>query len=93
MPSIVYVENAMKKLNDYCPKYIAIRNVFTQNEINWQAETFSKKNILRMSVFGKNNFLQLFPNYKIVAQNTKSIAPQINGSDCYVQSLLLKFDS
>lgn len=89
MPSLKYVENAIKQLNNYKPKYIAIRNMFT-TEDSWECKDFKTSTFLRMNVVNRDAFIGLFPEYKIVAKTNPEKAATLNGVDCFSQSLIFK---
>lgn len=90
MPNISYVKEAIKQLRSYKPKLIAIRNVFSKTEENWEAPSFSKQTMFRMNLFNKSLFLELLPEYKVISKNEPTEAPSLNGPPCYVQSILLQ---
>jgi len=89
MPSLEYVKNAMEQLNIYKPKYIAIRNVFT-DENNWECSEFEKNTFLRMNVMNVDKFAQLLPEYEIIGKLKRRKATFLNNIKCFSQSFIFK---
>ena len=89
MPSIQYVKNAIKQLNSYQPKFIAIRNTFT-TEDNWECSEFKTSTFLRMNVMNVDEFINLFPEYKIVGKSKRQKATFLNKIESFSQSFIFE---